>query len=110
MPLNKAVACLLGPEFEDSEVETPCKAFREAGYRVDIVSRRVGEEIKGHKGKVTVSVDKSIDDVSPQDYDLLFIPGGHSPDYLRADPRFVNLRDFSNAVVNVLNNVSAPEA
>lgn len=89
MPLTKAIACLLGPEFEDSEFEIPNKAFREAGYRVDIIGRNAGEQVTGHKGNVTATIDKSIDDALPQDYDLLFIPGGHSPDYLRADPRFV---------------------
>lgn len=89
MPANKAVACLLGPEFEDSEFEVPLKAFKEAGYRVDIIGRKVGETVSGHKGRVSAKVEKSIDAVQPQDYALLFIPGGHSPDYLRADERFV---------------------
>src|SRR5699024_2830899 len=35
--------------------------------------------------------DASIDDVNPDDFDALFIPGGFSPDMLRADQRFVEL-------------------
>lgn len=39
--------------------------------------------------------DKGIDEVRVDDYDCLFIPGGYSPDQLRADPRFVAFtRDF----------------
>lgn len=36
-----------------------------------------------------MKADVSIDDVDPNDFDLLFIPGGYSPDHLRADERFV---------------------
>src|ERR1043165_4559896 len=90
MPSPKAIACLLGPEFEDSEFDTPYQAFKKAGFRVDVIGRKAGETVKGHSGKVTAKIDKSIDDAEPQDYDLLFIPGGHSPDNLRADKRFVD--------------------
>ena len=34
-------------------------------------------------------VDLSIDEADVEDYEGLLIPGGHSPDYLRADDRFV---------------------
>jgi protease I len=89
MPVSKTVACLLGPEFEDSEFQVPYQALKDAGHHVEIIGARAGETVKGHKGKVSVMIEKSIADVSPNDYDLLFIPGGHSPDNLRADPRFV---------------------
>jgi protease I len=40
-------------------------------------------------------IDRSIDEAKVGDYDLLFLPGGHSPDNLRADKRFVDfVRDF----------------
>ncbi|MFL6621190.1 MAG: type 1 glutamine amidotransferase domain-containing protein [Sulfurifustis sp.] len=92
---NKSVACLLGPMFEDSEYRIPMEAFKAKGYRVDVIGKKAGETVKGYRGQVTATIEKSIDDVSPQDYDLLFIPGGHSPDVLRADPRFVNfVRNF----------------
>ena len=42
-------------------------------------------------------IDKSIDDVSPENFDALFIPGGFSPDILRADERFVR---FSKAFMD----------
>ncbi|WP_273715817.1 DJ-1/PfpI family protein, partial [Leuconostoc mesenteroides] len=38
-----------------------------------------------------ITVDKSIDEVRPQDFDALFIPGGFSPDQLRAEQRFVEI-------------------
>lgn len=92
---SKRVACLLGPMFEDSEFRIPMETFKSKGYQVDIIGKKAGETVKGYRGDVTTTIEKSIDDVSPQDYDLLFIPGGHSPDVLRADPRFVDfVKDF----------------
>lgn len=36
-----------------------------------------------------MTIDKSIDEVTPAEFDALLLPGGHSPDYLRGDNRFV---------------------
>jgi protease I len=91
----KTVACLLGPMFEDSEYKVPTDALREAGFQVDVIGAKAGEALEGDKGKVTARTDLSIDDVKAVDYDLLLIPGGMSPDKLRADERFVRfVRDF----------------
>lgn len=83
------VVCLLGQGFEDSEFRVPYDRLRAAGVRVDIVGARAGEELKGYRGKETVRSERAIDDVRPEDYTALFIPGGQSPDHLRADDRFV---------------------
>lgn len=37
-----------------------------------------------------METDASIDEASPADFDALLIPGGFSPDILRADQRFVS--------------------
>ena len=83
------VACLLGPGFEDSEFRIPYDRARKEGYDVDIIGPKAGMELKGYKGKEVVKAEKSIDEVRPEDYLGLLIPGGHSPDHLRADQRFV---------------------
>ena len=43
----------------------------------------------GKKGKETTKVDLSIDEADVAEYEGLLIPGGYSPDKLRADERFV---------------------
>ena len=53
------------------------------------IEKEAGNEVKGKQGETTVKIDKGIDDVKPEDFDALFIPGGFSPDQLRADERFV---------------------
>jgi protease I len=83
------VACLLGQGFEDSEFRVPYDRLREAGFDVEIIGTRSGEELKGYKGREVVKADKGIDEVRPEDYAALLIPGGQSPDHLRADERFV---------------------
>jgi len=78
------IACVLGPRFEDSEFKEPFDAFRAAEHEVTIVGLQAGAELEGDKGKVTATVEKSFQDVKPADFDALLIPGGSSPDKLRA--------------------------
>jgi protease I len=78
------IACVLGPRFEDSEFKEPYDALRKAGHEVTIVGLQAGAQLEGDKGKVTTTVEKSFTDVNPQDFDALLIPGGGSPDKLRA--------------------------
>ena len=83
------IACLLGGGFEDSEFRIPYDRLRKEGFQVDIIGPKAGMELKGYKGKETVKADKGIDEVRPEDYLGLLIPGGQSPDHLRVDQRFV---------------------
>jgi protease I len=87
--MAKKVAILLGQGFEDSEFKIPYDRMKAEGFEVDVIGREAGEELKGDKGKVTVKATRSIADARPQDYDALVLPGGYSPDKLRADERFV---------------------
>jgi protease I len=85
----KRIACLLADGFEDSELEVPQGRLRAAGYAVEVIGAEVGQELQGYKGRVTARVDLSIVEAEVKDYEGLLIPGGHSPDQLRADVRFV---------------------
>jgi protease I len=88
--ITNTVACLLGPEFEDSEFQVPYDKLRTAGFRVEIIGTERGIDLRSHKGRVTAIVDRAIDTAKVEDYDLLLIPGGHSPDNLRTDKRFID--------------------
>lgn len=83
------IACLLGQGFEDSEFRVPYDRLKSEGYQVDVIGVKAGEELKGYKGKEKVKAELGIDQVRPEDYDALLIPGGQSPDHLRADRRVV---------------------
>ncbi len=88
------VACVLANGFEDSEFKQPYDALRGAGHDVTIVGIQAGQELKGDKGRETATVEKAFADVKPEQFDALFIPGGFSPDRLRAHPVAV---DFTKA-------------
>ena len=84
------IACVLGPLFEDSEFKEPYEALRAAGHDLTIVGQEAGAELEGSKGKVKTTVDRSFSDVKRDEFDALLIPGGSSPDKLRADDEAVS--------------------
>jgi protease I len=88
------IACVLAGNFEDSEFQEPYDAYKKAGHDVTVIGNKAGDKLEGKKHQVTATVDKSIDEVKPEQFDALFIPGGYSPDQLRANPKFV---DFTKA-------------
>ena len=97
------IACLLAEGFEDVEFRIPYEALTEKGFQVDVIGFEAFVQLQGRRGEETVLVDKAIDEVSPQQYDALLIPGGHSPDVLRADDRFLEF-------VRVFNGLGRPLA
>jgi len=78
------VACVLANGFEDSEFKQPYDALKAAGHQVTIVGLEAGQRLNGDKGRETAIVDKAFAEVSPDEFDALLIPGGFSPDRLRA--------------------------
>ncbi len=84
------VACVLANGFEDSEFKQPYDALREAGHEVTIVGIEAGKTLNGDKGRETAIVERSFAEVKPEDFDALVIPGGFSPDRLRAQPPAVD--------------------
>lgn len=83
------IATVITDMFEDSEYLEPAKAFKDEGHEVVTIGDEAGKEVKGMKKQTPVKLDKGISDVKAEDFDALFIPGGFSPDQLRADDRFV---------------------
>lgn len=91
---GRRVAVLAADGFEKVELTVPVTALRAAGADVDIISLRHGS-IRGvnlHEPASRVKVDRLLSDVSADDYDALFIPGGFiNPDLLRQS---AEARDF----------------
>ena len=88
------IACLLDTGFEDSEFRKPYDAFTAAGHQVTVIGLKAGAELEGYRGRERTRTEKAVDEVAPDQFDALFIPGGYSPDHLRANPRMV---DFTRA-------------
>jgi deglycase len=87
--------------FEQSELLVPKQKLQEAGAQVVVVSPEKGQ-IRGWQHKdwgESVAVDKSLDEVSADDYDAIVLPGGQiNPDLLRVNSQALQLiRDFLDA-------------
>lgn len=80
------VACLLANGFEDSEFKQPYDALKQAGHEVTIIGMETGQRLNGDKGRETATTEKAFAEVTPEQFDALLIPGGVSPDRLRARP------------------------
>ena len=90
------IACVLDSDFEDSEFQEPYQAFKDAGHEVVVIGLKAGAQLTGKKGQATITSDKAFKEVRAADFDALFIPGGYSPDRLRAHPEAVEFaRAFS---------------
>ena len=104
------IACLLDSGFEDSEFKQPYDAFKQAGHQVTVIGLEAGKELKGKKGQVTTKAEVRIDEVRPDQFDSLFIPGGYSPDHLRANPKMVSFtKAFFDAQKPVLAICHGPQ-
>jgi len=84
---GKRVAILAADGFEEVELTKPRKALDDAGASTTVVSIKSGE-IQGmnhaDKGE-KVTVDLTLTDAKPQDFDALMVPGGlMNPDTLRS--------------------------
>ncbi|WP_283678506.1 type 1 glutamine amidotransferase domain-containing protein [Lentilactobacillus sp. Marseille-Q4993] len=83
------VAVVVTDFVEDIEYTSPVEAMKQAGHDVTTIEMEAGKTVEGKHG-TKITVDKSIDDVKPEDFDGLLIPGGFSPDQLRDDERMVD--------------------
>ncbi len=85
---NKKVAILTAEGFEQVELTSPQQALKDAGATVHVISP-AGGEIKAWDQTdwgITITADKKLSEVSPDDYDALVLPGGVlNPDKLRQD-------------------------
>jgi protease I len=103
------IACILTDLFEDSEFQKPYEAFGDAGHEITIVGLKPGE-VKGEKGTITATVEKTFDQVRPDEFEALFIPGGYSPDRLRASDVAVEfVRHFMDSSKPVLAICHGPQ-
>ncbi len=80
------IAVIIDDYFEDSEYTEPVNAFKENGHEIIHVGLEKGKTVKGKKQQTPVVIDESVNKTGADHFDALFIPGGYSPDQLRAHP------------------------
>lgn len=104
------IGVLIGPKFEDVEYNKPAKAFKDVGHDLTHIGFEKGQTVSGKEEKTEVMVDKSAGEVSVDDFDAIFIPGGCSPDKLREDKNVVQFtRNFVESGKPVMAICHAPQ-
>lgn len=109
---GKKILMLVGDFGEDYEIMVPFQALQAVGHTVHAVcpDKKAGEAIAtaihDFEGQQTYSekrghnfsLNATFDDVKPAEYNALVIPGGRAPEYLRLNPKVLDLvRHFFDA-------------
>ncbi len=110
--MAKKVLLIAGDYAEDYETMVPFQILQTVGVQVDAVcpDKKAGERVitavHDFTGEQTYSekpghyftLNKNFDDVNPEEYDGLVLPGGRAPEYIRLNPRVLEIvRHFVDA-------------
>ncbi|MBX2805452.1 MAG: DJ-1/PfpI family protein [Hyphomicrobiales bacterium] len=108
----KRILMIVGDFGEDYEIMVPFQALLAVGHKVDAAcpDKQAGDSIataihdfEGHqtyseKPGHNFTLNATFADVDPTHYDALVIPGGRAPEYLRMNPRVIEIvRHFFSA-------------
>jgi protease I len=102
---QKRILILVGDYVEDYEVMVPFQSLQMVGHRVEAVcpGKKTGESVRtaihDFEGDQTYSekrghnftLNAHFDEVHPESYDALVVPGGRAPEYLRLNPRVLEI-------------------
>src|SRR5882724_13247884 len=87
---GKRAAVLVEQMYQEMEVWYPIYRLKEAGCKVTVVGPEAGQNYPSKLGYPCKS-DRAAKDVRPDDFDLIVIPGGFAPDFLRRHEAIVKL-------------------
>jgi len=108
----KKILMLVGDFVEDYEVMVPFQALQAVGHVVhavcpgkksgDIVRTAIhdfeGDQTYSEKRGHNFTLNASFDDVQAEGYDALVIPGGRAPEYIRLNPKVIEIvRHFTDS-------------
>lgn len=84
------VCVLVEQQYQEMEVWYPVYRLREAGCKVTLVGPEAGQTYPSKLGYPAKS-DKAAKDVRADDFDVIVIPGGFAPDFLRRHESVIRL-------------------
>ena len=87
---GQRAAVLVEQQYQEMEVWYPVYRLREAGCQVTLVGPEAGQTYPSKLGYPAKS-DKAARDVSADDFDLIVVPGGFAPDFMRRHEAVVKL-------------------
>jgi protease I len=102
---TKKILLLVGDYVEDYEIMVPFQALLMIGHTVHAVcpGKKAGEQVRtaihdfegdqtySEKRGHNFSLNATFEQVKPEDYDALVIPGGRAPEYLRLNARVLEI-------------------
>src|SRR5512147_2421086 len=103
--MSKKILMLVGDFGEDYEIMVPFQALLMVGHTVHAVcpDKKAGDKIRtaihDFEGDQTYSekpghnftLNTTFSDVQPESYDALVLPGGRATEYLRLNPRVLDI-------------------
>ncbi len=110
--MAKKILMLVGDFVEDYEVMVPFQALQMVGHTVHAVcpGKKGGEKVRtavhDFEGDQTYSekpghnfaLNAAFDNIEPEKYDALVIPGGRAPEYIRLDEKVIKIvQHFAHA-------------
>src|SRR6267142_4415673 len=110
--MSKKILMLIGDYVEDYEVMVPFQALLMVGHTVhavcpgkksgDFVATCIhdfeGDQTYTEKRGHNFALNATFDEIKAEDYDALVLPGGRAPEYLRLNPRVLQIvRHFADA-------------
>jgi protease I len=87
---GKRAAVLVEQQYQEMEVWYPIYRLREAGCKVTLVGPAAGQTYPSKLGYPAKS-DKAAEEVKADDFDLIVIPGGFAPDFIRRTTPMIRL-------------------
>ncbi len=102
---KKSILMLVGDYVEDYEVMVPFQALLMVGHTVHAVcpGKKSGEFVRtaihdfegaqtySEKRGHNFSLNATFEQITPESYDALVIPGGRAPEYIRLNPRVIEI-------------------
>jgi len=91
------IAVLTGEGFHDGEAYMPMGFLVNQGARVTVIGPEAGT-VTAYNSDFSIDIEKSVADVSVDDFDALILPGGRAPAMLRENEKVISFaRDFFNS-------------
>ena len=94
---TKKILIITGEGFQSDEVLKPKESLESEGYSVTISSNKTGE-FKAFNNDEVVTVEKELKELNIEDFEMLIIPGGKAPEYLREKSSVINfVKEFNES-------------
>ena len=94
---KRKIAVLTGEGFQDAEAFMPIGYLTNRGFEITVIGEKPGE-VKAYNSEFTIQIEKSVTEVSPDEFEALILPGGKAPAELRENEDVVAFaREFFNS-------------